>query len=83
MEKPLYNQGDLLHYQRPAVSGESPARFKTHLLVITDVFTNGRHERGNVNTYYTFTWCDDGSQNTYQINTLDDDLSFKLLARGQ
>ena len=81
MEKPLYNQGDLLHYQRPAVNGESPARFKTHLLVITKVFTTGR---GKVeDTYYTFTWVEDGSKNTYQINTLDDDLSFKLLARGQ
>ena len=76
MEKPLYNQGDLLQFQHQT---HGP----THLLVITDVFTNGRHERGNVNTYYTFTWCDDGSKNTYQINTLDDDLSFKLLARGQ
>ena len=74
MEKPLYNQGDLLQFKRKR---DGP----THLLVITKVFTNGRGKFED--TYYTFTWCDDGSKNTYQINTLDDDLSFKLLARGQ
>ena len=82
MEKPLYNQGDLLHYQRPGMrSSGRPVRFKTHLLVITDVFTNGRGKHAD--TYYSFTWVEDGSKNTYQINTLDDDLSFKLVARGQ
>jgi len=74
VEKPLYNQGDLLQFKRKR---HGP----THLLVITKVFTNGRGKFED--TYYTFTWCDDGSKNTYQINTLDDDLSFKLLARGQ
>ena len=74
MEKPLYNQGDLLQFQHQT---HGP----THLLVITDVFTTGRGKFEDI--YYTFTWCDDGSQNTYQFNTLDDDLSFKLLARGQ
>ena len=74
MEKPLYNQGDLLQFQHQT---HGP----TQLLVITDVFTNGRGKFEDI--YYTFTWCDDGSKNTYQINTLDDDLSFKLLARGQ
>ena len=81
MEKPLYNQGDLLHWA--AGLGPSP-RFRgrgSHLLVITKVFTTGRGKYGDI--YYTFTWCDDGSKNTYQINTLDDDLNFKLLARGQ
>ena len=82
MEKPLYNQGDLLYYRRYGTrSSGHPVRFKTHLLVITDVFTNGRGKHAD--TYYSFTWVEDGSKNTYQINTLDDDLSFKLLARGQ
>jgi len=74
MEKPLYNQGDLLQFQHQT---HGP----THLVVITKVFTTGRGKFED--TYYTFRWCDDGSKNTYQINTLDDDLSFKLLARGQ
>ena len=73
MEKPLYNQGALLQFQHQT---HGP----THLLVITRVFTP-RGKYGDI--YYTFTWCDDGSKNTYQFNTLDDDLSFKLLARGQ
>jgi hypothetical protein len=75
MEKPLYNQGDLLQYQHRR------AGIPTQLLVITKVFTTGRGKYGDI--YYTFTWCDDGSKNTYQINTLDDDLNFKLVARGQ
>ena len=74
MEKPLYNQGDLLQYQRRTSK-------VAHLVVITKVFTTGRGKFEDI--YYTFTWCDDGSKNTYQINTLDDDLNFKLVARGQ
>jgi len=74
MEKPLYNQGDLLQYQHQTLS-------KTQLLVITKVFTTGRGKFED--NYYTFTWVVDGSKNTYQINTLDDDLNFKLVARGQ
>ncbi len=76
MTKHKYNQGDMLRYSRKL------SRYDTaQLLVITKVFTTGRGKFED--TYYTFTWCDDGSKNTYQINTLDDDLSFKLLARGQ
>ena len=74
MEKPLYNQGDLLQFHPPG--GYAP-----HMLVITRVFTTGREKFED--TYYTFTWIVDGSKNTYQINTLDDDLNFKLVARGQ
>ena len=79
MEKPLYNQGDLLHWSRPRTAREREAG--PHLLVITKVFTTGRGKFED--TYYTFAWVEDGSKNTYQINTLDDDLSFKLVARGQ
>jgi len=74
MEKPLYNQGDLLQYQRRTSK-------VAHLCVITEVFTTGRGKYADI--YYTFTWVGDGSKNTYQINTLDDDLNFKLVARGQ
>jgi len=74
MEKPLYNQGDLLQFQHQR---HGP----THLVVITKVFTTGRGKYAD--NYYTFTWVVDGSKNTYQINTLDDDLNFKLVARGQ
>jgi len=74
MEKPLYNQGDLLQFQHQR---HGP----THLVVITKVFTTGRGKFEDI--YYTFTWVVDGSKNTYQINTLDDDLNFKLVARGQ
>ena len=73
MEKPLYNQGDLLQYQRRTSK-------VAHLCVITDVFTTGRGKYAD--TYYKFMWFNDGSKQVFQINTLDDDLSFKLLARG-
>ncbi len=74
MEKPLYNQGDLLQFHH---QGLGPPQ----LLVITRVFTTGRGKYAD--NYYTFIWVVDGSKNTYQINTLDDDLNFKLVARGQ
>ena len=74
MEKPQYNQGDLLQFHH---RGMGPSQ----LLVITRVFTTGRGKYAD--NYYTFTWIVDGSKNTYQINTLDDDLNFKLVARGQ
>ena len=76
MEKPLYNQGDLLRFQRTWGIGA----FTPHLCVITKVFTRGKGKF--TDTYYAFTWIEDGSQNTYQISTLDDDLNFKLVARG-
>jgi hypothetical protein len=78
MEKPQYNQGDLLHFHRlrPTIREHQP-----QLLVITDVFTTGLGKYAD--TYYKFKWIGDGSENVYQINTLDDDLNFKLLARGQ
>ena len=74
MEKPLYNQGDLLRFRH---RGMVPSQ----LLVITKVFTTGRGKYAD--NYYAFTWVVDGSKNTYQISTLDDDLNFKLVARGQ
>ena len=74
MEKPLYNQGDLLQFHH---RGMGPSQ----LLVITKVFTTGRGKYAE--NYYTLTRLNDGSKNTYQINTLDDDLNFKLVARGQ
>ena len=74
--KHQYNQGDLLQFQR------SRDR-KPQLFVITDVFTNGRHERGNVNTYYKTIWIDKGEKEAYQINTLDDSTHVTLVARGQ
>ena len=77
MRKHKYNQGDLIQFQRTVGIGP----FTPHLLVITKVFTTGRGKYAD--NYYTFTWVEDGSKNTYQINTLDDDLNFKLVARGQ
>jgi len=76
VKKTKYNQGDLLRYSNKI--GESG---RTELCVITEVFTTGRGKYADI--YYTFTWVGDGSKNTYQINTLDDDLNFKLVARGQ
>ena len=81
MKKPLYNQGDLLHWA--AGLGPSP-RFRgrgSHLLVITDVFTSGLGEK-YADIYYSLTWVDDGSKKVYQIKTIDGDPNFKLLARG-
>ena len=72
MEKPLYNQGDLLQFHH---RGMGPSQ----LLVITEVFTIGRGKYAD--NYYTLTWLNCGSKNTYQINTLDDDLNFRLVAR--
>ena len=74
MEKPLYNQGDLLQFHH---RGMGPSQ----LLVITKVFTTGRGKYAD--NYYSFTWVVDGSKNTYQSSTLGDDLNFKLVARGR
>jgi hypothetical protein len=79
MTKPQYNQGDLLRWHR-----ERTAKVREggpHLLVITDVFTRGKGKF--TDTYYAFTWIEDGSENTYQIKTLDGDPNFKLLIRGR
>ena len=68
MEKPLYNQGDLLQFQHQA---HGP----THLLVITKViepYYQVRHLNLDI-----IDW------KIWDIKDLDDDPNFKLLARGQ
>ena len=78
MEKPLYNQGDLLYYRRYGTrSSGHPVRFKTHLLVITKVFAVAE------DLYYRIRWARTGEKETYHIGSLDDSEYFTLMARGQ
>ena len=71
MEKPLYNQGDLLQFQRSRDT-------EPQLFVITEVYTNYLDV-----TYYTTAWIAEGEKEVYDINTLDDSVHITLLARGQ
>ena len=73
MEKPQYNQGDLLQFQR---SRHGP----THLLVITKVYTIGYPDS---NTYYKAVWVAKGEKEVYGISDLDDSRHVTLVARGQ
>jgi len=70
MEKPLYNQGDLLQFQR------SRDR-KPQLFVITEVYTNSRYP------YYKAIWVAKGEKEVYDIGDLDDSQHVTLIARGQ
>jgi len=70
MEKPLYNQGDLLQYRRVNWGAR-------YLFVITDVF----EEDGE--TFYKTLWIEGGERNAPSIKHLDNDEFITLVARGQ
>ena len=76
MEKPLYNQGDLLQYQRKVweLTGEKP-----YLCVITEVLTFGNWP----DKHYRIQWIHDGSFQVYHAGQVDNDSNCRLLARGQ
>jgi len=67
--KTKYNQGDLAQYTNNDGSRD--------LLVIIEVF---EHLGG---LRYTVHWLADNTEGRCKINTLDDNLSVTLLARGQ
>jgi len=67
--KTKYNQGDLAQYTNNDGSRD--------LLVITKVF----EVLGGLR--YTVRWLADNTEGRCKINTLDDNLSVTLLARGQ
>ena len=70
MEKPLYNQGDLLQYHRITWGPR-------HLFVITDVF----EEDGE--TFYKTLWIEGGEKRANNIKDLDNDEFVTLVVRGQ
>ena len=78
MEKPQYNQGDLLQFQR------SRDR-KPQLFVITEVYTIWS-DRSTIpagdNTYYKAVWMAKGEKEVYGIGDLDDSQHVTLVARG-
>ena len=69
MTKNKYNQGDIAQYTNLDGSKE--------LLVITEVFESMGSLR------YTVRWLADNTEGRCKINTLDDNLSVTLFARGQ
>ena len=70
MDKPLYNQGDLVQYQRINCAPR-------HLFVITDVFEDDDE------TYYKILWIAGGERNATNIKDLDNDEFITLVVRGQ
>jgi len=70
MEKPKYNQGDLVQYHRIKCDPR-------HLFVITDVFEDDDE------TYYKILWIEGGERNATNIKDLDNDEFITLVVRGQ
>ena len=68
-QKPKYNQGDIVQYTYNDGNRD--------LLVIIEVF---EHLGG---LRYAVHWLADNAKGRCKINTLDDNLSVTLLARGQ